>query len=188
MSAPVKVAGFLVALAAVFGAAIGIGSLLDPVAESATADTEHDTDDGAGHDDMAGGSDEHGDTHEASTSTDQEIPGGLMVSQAGYTLRLADPSVRPGRSVPVTFSILGPDGAVTDYDVEHEKQLHLIAVRRDVVGRRQGDLRGNLRRGRAGEWREDKKGEDEGRPWGSHWTAGHFTRGWHCFRTQNNLS
>jgi len=134
MSAPVKVAGFLVALAVVFGAAIGIGSLLDPVAESATADTEHDADDGAGHDDLAGGSDEHGDTHEASTSTDQEIPGGLMVSQAGYTLRLADPSVRPGRSVPVTFSILGPDGPVTDYDVEHEKQLHLIAVRRDFTG------------------------------------------------------
>jgi hypothetical protein len=83
---------------------------------------------------MAGGSDEHGDTHEASTSTDQEIPGGLMVSQAGYTLRLADPSVRLGRSVPVTFSILGPDGPVTDYDVEHEKQLHLIAVRRDFTG------------------------------------------------------
>ena len=122
MNAPAKVAGFLIALAVVFGAAIGFGSLLDPVAESATADsTDHDADDAA-----------HGDMHE--TSTDEEIPGGLMVSQAGYTLRLADPSVDPGRSVPVSFSILGPDGPVTKYDVEHEKQLHLIAVRRDFTG------------------------------------------------------
>ena len=122
MSAPAKVAGFLIALAVVFGAAIGFGSVLDPVAESATADsTDHDADDAA-----------HGDMHE--TSADEEIPGGLMVSQAGYTLRLADPSVDPGRSVPVSFSILGPDGPVTTYDVEHEKQLHLIAVRRDFTG------------------------------------------------------
>jgi hypothetical protein len=35
----------------------------------------------------------------------------------------------------VSFTVTGPDGApVTAYDVEHEKQLHLIAVRRDLTG------------------------------------------------------
>jgi hypothetical protein len=37
--------------------------------------------------------------------------------------------------VPVAFTIEGPDGhPVTAYDVEHEKQLHLIATRRDFTG------------------------------------------------------
>ena len=37
--------------------------------------------------------------------------------------------------MPVSFTIEGPDGnPVTEYDVEHEKELHLIAVRRDFSG------------------------------------------------------
>ncbi len=40
----------------------------------------------------------------------------------------------PGRHE-VALEITGPDGhAVTAYDVEHEKQLHLIVVRRDFTG------------------------------------------------------
>jgi hypothetical protein len=58
-----------------------------------------------------------------------------MVSQDGYTLRLADDVVASGRDVPIEFTIEGPDGhPVTEYDVEHEKQLHLIVVRRDFSG------------------------------------------------------
>jgi hypothetical protein len=64
-----------------------------------------------------------------------DIPGGLMVSQDGYTLQLAEQHAQPGDGVPVSFTIAGPDGhPVTAYDVEHEKQLHLIAVRRDFSG------------------------------------------------------
>ena len=58
-----------------------------------------------------------------------------MVSQDGYTLRLKDASVEPGRTTPVAFTIEGPgDRPVTAYDVEHEKRLHFIAVRRDFTG------------------------------------------------------
>ena len=33
------------------------------------------------------------------------------------------------------FGILGPDGEpVTDYQVAHDKELHLIVVRRDLTG------------------------------------------------------
>jgi hypothetical protein len=58
-----------------------------------------------------------------------------MISQDGYTFRLVEEKARPGRQVPVAFTIEGPDGhPVTAYDVEHEKQLHLIATRRDFTG------------------------------------------------------
>jgi hypothetical protein len=58
-----------------------------------------------------------------------------MVSQGGYSLRLVEPVAAAGQAVPVRFTIDGPDGQpVTSYDVEHEKRLHLIAVRRDFAG------------------------------------------------------
>ena len=73
--------------------------------------------------------------HGGGAETAAEIPGGLMVSEDGYTLRLADDAAAPGRDVPIAFTIEGPDGhPVTEYDVEHEKQLHLIVVRRDFTG------------------------------------------------------
>ena len=63
------------------------------------------------------------------------VPGGLMVSSAGYTFDLADGRAKPGDAVPISFRITGPGGEpVTAYDVEHDKQLHLIAVRGDLTG------------------------------------------------------
>jgi hypothetical protein len=63
-----------------------------------------------------------------------ELPGGLQSAQDGYRLVLADSRLSPGRSRPLAFTVEGPDGPVTDYDDEHEKLLHLIAVRRDFEG------------------------------------------------------
>jgi len=61
-----------------------------------------------------------------------ELPGGLASSKDGYTLAVADTTPEPGR---FSFTITGPDGRpVTAYDVEHEKKLHLIVVRRDTAG------------------------------------------------------
>ena len=128
MNAPVKVAGFVVGLAVVFGVAIGLGRVVDPIADPSAAAAEHDdTRTGAEH-----GADGHSEDMPAASA--QEIPGGLMVSQSGYTLRLDDVQTSPGPAVPVSFTIEGPDGPLTSYDVEHEKQLHLIAVRRDFTG------------------------------------------------------
>ena len=128
MKPVVKVTGFVLGLAVVFGVAIGLGRLVDPVADTSAAAAEHDDmTDGAEH-----GADGHSDETQATGS--QEIPGGLMVSQAGYTFRLHDTQTSPGPAVPVSFTIQGPDGPVTSYDVEHDKRLHLIAVRRDFTG------------------------------------------------------
>lgn len=119
MSTPTRVAGFLTVLAVVFGLALGAGNVFGPdVQSAAAADDTHDT---KKSETAAGGA--------------ADIPGGLMISQNGYTLTLAEPTAAPGDDAPITFTITGPDGeAVTAYDVEHEKQLHLIAVRRDFTG------------------------------------------------------
>ncbi|MEV5546651.1 hypothetical protein AB0L35_11085 [Streptomyces sp. NPDC052309] len=61
-------------------------------------------------------------------------PGGLSVSEHGYTLEL-DSTILTAGVQPVSFRVTGPDGqAVTEFVPEHEKELHFIAVRRDTAG------------------------------------------------------
>jgi hypothetical protein len=124
MNTPTKVVGFAVVLAVVFGLALGAGNLFG----SEAADPEP-----AAHDTTHGDTEDTHDTGSAAPAAD--VPGGLMVSQGGYTLELADPVPGAGEDVPVRFTISGPDGRpVSSYEVEHEKRLHLIAVRRDASG------------------------------------------------------
>jgi hypothetical protein len=126
MNTPLKLAGFGLGLAAAFGAALGIGSVVGPVGSVAgtTADDHAmGAEPSAGHED--GG-------HEASAS---DLPAGLAVSDRGYTLDLSERSLPAGAATPVAFRILDADGEpVTAYDVEHDVDLHLIAVRRDLSG------------------------------------------------------
>ena len=122
MSVPVRLLGFLVALAVIFGGAAGIGRAVGPVGSPAA---DHDGMGGEGQHDMA----------DMAESDAASIPKGLMVSQNGYSFRLDQDTVSAGDDVPVSFTIEGPDGSpVTEYDEEHEKELHLIAVRRDFYG------------------------------------------------------
>ena len=75
----------------------------------------------------------HGETAEPNAAP--EIPGGLMVSQDGYTLDLHADSAQPGRARLVEFTVSGPDDEpVSAYEEVHERELHLIAVRRDFTG------------------------------------------------------
>ncbi|MEU3608035.1 hypothetical protein AB0E83_21700 [Streptomyces sp. NPDC035033] len=61
-------------------------------------------------------------------------PGGLSVSEDGYTLEL-DATVLTAGTRRIDFRVTGPDGLpVTEYVPEHEKELHFIAVRRDTTG------------------------------------------------------
>ena len=130
--AAVRLAGFVAALAAVFAVALALGNRLGPIEEPAAAD------DGGGHEGMTETADVgHGDDHAAAGSAAEgtaHLPGGLQVSEAGYALVLDQGSVAAGERA-VSFRIEGPDGrAVRDYEVEHTKELHLIAVRRDLTG------------------------------------------------------
>jgi hypothetical protein len=142
MNTPTKLGGYAVVLAAVFAAATGVGNAVGPFGPTGAGHTST-TQAGAEqpseserHGGMSGmgGMGEHDDAAEGGAAA-QELPGGLMVSQDGYTLALAQDTVPAGEATPVSFQILGPDGAaVTGYDPTHDKDLHLIAVRRDMTG------------------------------------------------------
>ena len=122
MNTASKLGGYALGLVAVFGAAAGIGAAVGPTATSAATSTAIPVD----HAEMSA-------TTVAPAAGAASLPGGLMVSQDGYTLRLADRAVQAGPQTPLRFQILGPDGApVTAYRNEHDKDLHLIAVRRDL--------------------------------------------------------
>jgi hypothetical protein len=59
-------------------------------------------------------------------------PAGLAVEQDGYRLVQDRDALVAGRTEPYVFRILDPDGDVLrDYDVEHERRLHLIVVGRE---------------------------------------------------------
>jgi hypothetical protein len=124
-----KAAGFLVALGVVFGAAFGVGHAAGPPRAADEPVEAHQPD----HDSPID-ADGHGDTHSGQAET-AALPGGLMVAQDGYRLRLAADQAGAGGDVPVSFEIEAPDGApLTSYELQHEKKLHLIAVRRDFRG------------------------------------------------------
>lgn len=77
----------------------------------------------------------HGDAHSGTVAetAKNDQPGGLASSRGGYTLTPTSTTLTPGTTESFTFRIIGPDGdAVTRFDVEHEKRMHLIVVRRDT--------------------------------------------------------
>ena len=58
---------------------------------------------------------------------------GSRSTAAGYTLVPLRPTLPSGDAVRFAFRVTGPDGKpVTDYTEAHEKDLHLIVVRRDL--------------------------------------------------------
>ncbi|WP_280423453.1 hypothetical protein [Nocardia carnea] len=71
------------------------------------------------------------DAHATHTAT---TPGGLQITEAGYTLALETPIVDAG-AIDLRFRILGPDGrVVTGFTPIHERELHLIVARRELTG------------------------------------------------------
>jgi hypothetical protein len=127
MNTPLKLAGFGLGLVAVFGAAMGVGTAVGPVGpavESAADDHGMGTEPAGEHDADA--------AHEGGA---EALPAGLAVAERGYTLELADRSLPAGAATPVAFRVLGPASEpVTEYDLDHDIDLHLIAVRRDLTG------------------------------------------------------
>ncbi|WP_433475669.1 hypothetical protein ACQPZP_00710 [Spirillospora sp. CA-142024] len=123
MNSATKLGAYAVGLAVVFGGAAGIGKVVGPVGGTAEM-ASHET--GEGH---GGG---HGGGHDGSAS---HAPGGLQVSEDGYTLTPERTTVAPGKKTDFRFTINGPDGKpVTAFRPLHGKRLHLILARRDLSG------------------------------------------------------
>lgn len=119
MNTPVRLGAYAVGLAVVFAGAVGVGSAVGTVGAADTHQSagEH----SAGHDPSPGGAD---------------LPvSGLSVSTDGYTLAPARTTLRAGQLENFRFTVTGPDGTpLTAYRTEHDKDLHLIVVRRDTTG------------------------------------------------------
>jgi hypothetical protein len=78
----------------------------------------------------------HGADEMAHTAAAEPDPvRGLAVAENGLRLELADPELEQGRAEQLRFRIVNARGqAVRDFDVEHEKRMHLIVARRDLTG------------------------------------------------------
>jgi hypothetical protein len=121
VSATGKLAGFAALLLLVFGGAVAAGGAIGPERDgSDTPDRESA---------MAG----HGGETSAEPAPDPVR--GLAVSEGGFKLALQQTELQEGRPAELAFSILGANGRpVRDFEVEHEKRMHVIVVRRDGQG------------------------------------------------------
>ena len=121
-----RIVGAIAAVALVFGGSVLIGKLV-----------------GGDSEDQGGGSGGH------SAMADERAPGGgraaggerpdpvrgLAVSEKGMKLELEQTELPRRKPSELSFRILGDDGsAIRDFEVEHEKRMHLIVVRRDTQG------------------------------------------------------
>ena len=130
MRTAAKLGVYGLGLVVAFGGALGAGRLVDsPGDRSAEPPASHAAE--GGHAGTEGGHAETGSGH----GTEASVPGGLQVSEAGYRLVPETTSLPAGTPAEFRFRILGADGSsVTAYTPTHEKDLHLIVVRRDLSG------------------------------------------------------
>ncbi|MDO9456427.1 hypothetical protein [Nocardioides sp.] len=132
MTTAARLGVFVAGLLVVFAAAVGIGRATGPVGPIGPAEQTE------GGREVLHASDKHadvaGDGHDHGPEAATDLPGGLATSQGGYTLVPDHTTYRPGTRE-LAFRVEDADGAaVTDYDVEHDELLHLVAVRRDFTG------------------------------------------------------
>ncbi|MEU0220242.1 hypothetical protein ABZ281_36540 [Streptomyces sp. NPDC006265] len=124
MNTGLRITTFAAALAATFGAAYGVGQGIDPVVADSPA--------------------KHGDGRTRPTPEQAEgggraghdtpPAGGLQISESGYALDLQTPRVTAGKQADLRFTVRDTRGrAVTAYQRQHDKELHLIVASRDLV-------------------------------------------------------
>lgn len=124
MSVGLRLAGFGALLAVVGVASYALGDAVGPVGPVAAEE----------HSSAATAADEgdHGGGH-AGEAADPDGITGLAVSDGAFTLRPATTDLRLGEQS-FRFTIERSDGsALTDYDATHERELHLVVVRRDLT-------------------------------------------------------
>ncbi|MEV6157048.1 hypothetical protein AB0L53_42575 [Nonomuraea sp. NPDC052129] len=127
MNTAAKLGSYVVGLAVVFGGALGVGKAVGPVGTPPAKD----------HSAMAmptaSASAGHGGHATEQAQVKDDTPGGLQVSENGYTLNPLTAMIKPDEPTDFRFTVTGADGKpVTDYKVEHDKKLHFIVVSRDL--------------------------------------------------------
>lgn len=137
MNGPAKLAGFAAVLALAFGGAAVAGGAIDPkgdredttmtAAHSSHSDTTTTEKPAAGHGAHGAAAPEAG--------ADPDAVRGLAVADDGLRVVVAQPELRRGASERLRFRVVDADGeTVRDFDLAHEKRMHLIVARRDLTG------------------------------------------------------
>ncbi len=132
-----KVVSFGAGLSLTLGVAYGVGNAVGPLdAEPEAAPHDSHPADAGDADDAGQGHGGHGGGQEGGAESSGTAPAGLQVAERGYTLHpMITETPVAGDETDFAFHILGPDGQpVTAYEEAHEKDLHLIVVRRDQTG------------------------------------------------------
>lgn len=131
MNTPTRVSVFGVTLVAVFVTAVGLGRALGPVGPVADAMS-------ATHAASATGASrgEHAAMNGAGRQSEEGAAPdvtGLSVAERGYTLALDQASLPVRKPAALSFRVLTSAGEpLTAYTPSHDKDLHLIVVRRDT--------------------------------------------------------
>lgn len=131
MNVATKLGGYTVVLAVLAAGAWFTGSAAGPVRSGPEP---------AAHAGMGGAAERSPVSSAAAVGThgshgESDLPVGLTAAQSGYTMVPLTTVLNPARAQTFAFRIVSPDGApVTRYEIEHEKRLHLIVVRRDTAG------------------------------------------------------
>lgn len=123
MNTGLRITTFAAALAATFGAAYGVGQGIGPVADDSPPKREGEHTRPAPEPEQKRGG-----------GHDTPPAGGLQISEGGYSLDLQTPRVTAGKQADLRFTVRDAGGrAVTAYQREHDKELHLIVASRDLV-------------------------------------------------------
>ncbi|MFE6096008.1 hypothetical protein [Streptomyces nigra] len=127
MHTGLRITVFAAALATTFGTAYGLGGTVDamppePKNRAHGAHAGPESTPGAGRAENRGG-------HEAAA------PGGLQISQSGYTFDLQTLRLEAGKKAELRFAVIQDRTGhkVTAYQREHGKELHLILASRDLT-------------------------------------------------------
>src|SRR5688572_20427986 len=138
MSTPAKLAAFAATLALLSGGGALAGGAINPERgepraphSAATAENE-----GAAH----GAEQQEHETVSTSSHTETNAHGaseesahpvrGLAVAENGLRVVIDDPELRQGRTEQLRFRVVDErERTVRDFDVEHEKRMHLIIAR-----------------------------------------------------------
>ncbi len=125
MSATVKLTALLAALAVLFGGAALAGAAIGPDRDEDAASAVP-----AEHSKMPSTPKTSAAAHGAARPVR-----GLAVAEDGLRVVVENPELRRGQQAMLRFRIVDDGGeTVRDFDVEHEKRMHLIIARRDLTG------------------------------------------------------
>ena len=124
---PTRLVASVAVVAAIFGTVVLVAEAVDSEGGGM-----------AGHEPAAAGhgSGEQADSpHGAAAAEEQTGVRGLAVTERGLGLQVERTELPAGRATQLRFQVTDAEGrAVRDFQVEHEKRMHLIVVRRDMAG------------------------------------------------------